>query len=410
MTAVADAVSGPTLRERKIVIGFNNFAHAVDHYVMLIFPTVVIGLEAVYGRPYGELLVLGTASFFAFGIFSLPAGWLADRWSRRYMMVAFYLGCGLSLLGAAASPNFVTLAISLFALGVFAAIYHPVGTAIVVQAAVNRGRTLAFNGVCGNVGVAAAAGATAVLTTWIGWRGAFYVPAVICLIVGVAYLIYVPDDRKQAAGRNVAPEVRLTMIAMAIVFGLFILTWTTAGLVFNVVTISLPKVIDERIGASIPLVAVGGIATAIFLCGAIAQITVGRVLERYPGHLIFAVTGFMQFAGVVASVYATGYTLLFTLAFAMCFIYAQVTVNDFVIARYTADAWRSRVYAVRYFITYVISGAAISMIALLHGRGGFELVLGVTALLACGLVIGTAGVATVVNGTERARPAAQPAE
>ena len=36
----------------------------------------------------------------------------------------------------------------------------------------------------------------------------------------------------------------------------------------------------------------------------------------------------------------------------MAFIYAQVTVNDFVIARYTADAWRARVYAVRYFITY----------------------------------------------------------
>ena len=47
-------------RSRKITIGFNNFAHAVDHYVMLIFPTVVIGLEVVYGRPYAELLVLGT--------------------------------------------------------------------------------------------------------------------------------------------------------------------------------------------------------------------------------------------------------------------------------------------------------------------------------------------------------------
>ena len=55
---------------RRLTIGFNNFAHAVDHYVMLIFPTVVIGLEVVYGRPYGELLALGTASFFAFGIFS----------------------------------------------------------------------------------------------------------------------------------------------------------------------------------------------------------------------------------------------------------------------------------------------------------------------------------------------------
>ena len=84
----------PIRPRRRISIGFINFAHAIDHYVMLIFPTVVIGLEAVYGRTYGELIALGTASFVAFGIFSLPAGWLADRWSRRNMMAVFYFGCG----------------------------------------------------------------------------------------------------------------------------------------------------------------------------------------------------------------------------------------------------------------------------------------------------------------------------
>src|ERR1700712_5703745 len=130
--ADAFAVTLSDDQRRRMSIGFMNFAHAVDHYVMLIFPTVVIGLEVVYGRPYGELLALGTASFFAFGIFSLPAGWLAPRWTRRYMMVVFYIGCGLSCAAAALSPNFVALAASLFALGVFAAIYHPVGTAIVV--------------------------------------------------------------------------------------------------------------------------------------------------------------------------------------------------------------------------------------------------------------------------------------
>ena len=36
--------------ETKLSIGFINWAHALDHYVMLIFPTVVIGLEIVYGR------------------------------------------------------------------------------------------------------------------------------------------------------------------------------------------------------------------------------------------------------------------------------------------------------------------------------------------------------------------------
>ena len=304
----------------------------------------------------------------------------------------------------------VALAIALFALGVFASIYHPVGTAIVVAAAVNRGRTLALNGVCGNVGVALAAGITASLTYWIGWRGAFLAPAVICIATGIAYFIMVPDDRAQKAGRSAAPDVRLSTVIMLTVFGLFILIGTTAGLVFNTVTIALPKVVDERIGSGISLVAVGSISTAIFLCGAVAQFTMGRILERYPAHLVFAFTGLMQFVGVVWVCYATGYSLLAALAFAMAFIYAQVTVNDFVIARYTADAWRARVYAVRYFITYLISGAAISMIAFLHSRGGFDLVLSVTAVIAMGFVFGTAAVALLVNGVERDAKAMQPAE
>src|SRR3954449_11042813 len=104
-------------REARLSIGFINWAHALDHYVMLIFPTVVIGLELIYARSYAELIALGTASFVAFGIFSLPAGWLADRWSRRNMMVLFYAGCGVSLLAAALAPNLIALACALFAVG-----------------------------------------------------------------------------------------------------------------------------------------------------------------------------------------------------------------------------------------------------------------------------------------------------
>ena len=45
--------------EIKRSIGFINWAHALDHYVMLIFPTVVIGLELIYGRGYAELIGAG---------------------------------------------------------------------------------------------------------------------------------------------------------------------------------------------------------------------------------------------------------------------------------------------------------------------------------------------------------------
>jgi MFS family permease len=118
--------------QRRRVLGFLNGAHALDHFVILIYPTVVIELETIYGLSYSELIALGTASFTAFGLFSLPAGWLADRSSRRNMMVVFYFGSGLSLVAAALAPSLTMLAVALFALGVFGAIYHPVGTALLL--------------------------------------------------------------------------------------------------------------------------------------------------------------------------------------------------------------------------------------------------------------------------------------
>src|SRR5262249_23683190 len=105
--------------ERRVSIAFLNWAHALDHFVMLIFPTVVIGLELVSAGPFSELIAPSTAWFVALGVCSLPPGWLADHGSRRNMMALFYFGCGASLVAAAFAPNLIVLALALFALGVF---------------------------------------------------------------------------------------------------------------------------------------------------------------------------------------------------------------------------------------------------------------------------------------------------
>src|SRR3954464_4322490 len=97
-------VQSETARRRSI--GFLNWAHFLDHYVILIFPTVVIGLEAVYGRSYGDMLILSPAAFTAFGLFALPAGWLADKWSRRNMIAVYFFGTGVCGAPGAASGSF----------------------------------------------------------------------------------------------------------------------------------------------------------------------------------------------------------------------------------------------------------------------------------------------------------------
>lgn len=322
------------------------------------------------------------------------------------MMGLFYLGCGASLAAAALAPNLVMLAVALFALGVFAAIYHPVGMAMLIEASQARGRTLAFNGVCGNLGVSLAAGISALLAAWLGWRAAFLAPAALALATGVAYLWLTPDDRHHAKSRKSIPAVTLPPHAMAMMFGLFIGIALTAGTVFHLLTIALPKIVDERLAADVPLVLVGGIATAVLICGAIAQLCVGRLSERFAPHTLFVAVTALGFLGNLWAAYADGITLMFALALAVAAIYGQVTVNDMMLARYTADAWRGRIYAVRYFLLFISAGCAIAMISLLHERGGFALVLGVDAAIAFAMFLLTATLAVLVNSFER-RHAAQ---
>ena len=397
--------------QKRLQIGFLNWAHAVDHFVLGIYPTIVIGLEVVYHRPYSELIALATAMFVAFGVFSLPAGWLADRWSRRNMMVLFFVGCGLALLGAAAAPSLPVMAAALFGLGVFAAIYHPVGMAMLIEISQARGRTLAFNGVCGNLGVSLAAGITGILATWLGWRAASIVPAVLCIATGIAYRALIADDTHTIAARKKTAEVPLSARAALTMFLLFVVISIMSGLVFNTALVALPKLVDEQLGDSGNLTLVGGLATAVFMCGALAQIAIGRLVERFSPPMLFAVVVTVQFFGILLASHASGALLLVALAIAMAAIYAQVTVGDIVVARFTADAWRGRIYAVRYFLNFTSSAVAVGLIALLHDRGGFALVLGVIAACAGVVVVSVYGFAALAAAVDqRQRTAAQPAE
>ncbi len=394
---------------RRRSIAFLNVAHGLDHFVLLIYPTIVIGLQIVYQRSYAELIALSTAAFVAFGVFSLPSGWLADRWSRRNMMAAFYFGCAVSLMGAGFAPNLPMLGLALFALGVFASIYHPVGMAMLIEVSHAKGRTLAFNGVCGNLGVSLAAAVSALLATWLGWRAAYLAPAIMAFAVGILYVRLIPDDGHHIKNRKSTPAVPLTPRLAAMMFGLFIVIALTSGTTFNVLTIALPKIVDEGLGAKVPLLLAGSIATMVLICGAVAQLIVGRLVERFSAHVMFAVITAFGFLGNLWAAHADGIALMVALAIAVAAIYGQITVNDIVLARYTADAWRGRVYAVRYFLLFISAAAAIGLISVLHEWGGFNLVLGVNAGVAFVMFVATAMLAMLVTNIETRRAESQAA-
>ena len=194
----------------------------------------------------------------------------------------------------------------MFALGMFASIYHPVGMAMLIEASRANGRTLAFNGVCGNLGVSLAAGISGALAYWVDWRAAFFAPALVLIVAGALYVWLTPDDGHHAKSRQAKPTVPLTPKVAAMLFGLFLLIAFSAGIVFNVLTIALPKIVDEGMVKDVPLILVGGVATGVLICGAIAQLIIGRLVERFAPHALFAVVTGIGFVGNLWATYATG--------------------------------------------------------------------------------------------------------
>ena len=132
---------------------FLNIGHTIDHLFMLMFPAVAALAAAEFGATYGEVLTLATGSFIAFGVFSLPMGWLADRFSREFMLSIFFFGIGAAMILTGFAQERWQIVAALTLVGMFAAIYHPVGLAMVSQGGGEVGRRLGVNGVWGNMGV-----------------------------------------------------------------------------------------------------------------------------------------------------------------------------------------------------------------------------------------------------------------
>ena len=376
-------------RERLSFL-FLNVGHFLDHLFMLIFATVAaLRLAEEWGMSYAALIPYATPGFVAFGICAIPAGWIADKWSREGMMIIFFLGIGASSIVTATAGSPFEIAAGLFAIGVFAAIYHPVGLAMVVHGRKKTGIPLAINGVFGNLGVAAAALLTGFLIDTGGWRNAFVLPGVVSIGLGVAYAAFVWSGRTRRASAGAAAKKAAagasTIERATFVRVLSIIVFTTAvgGLIFQSTTFALPKVFDERLtDIAGSATAVGGWAFLVFTVAAFAQLVVGYLVDHHSVRTVFAFV-----AGLQAVFFAIMYqldgvpALLVSIAF-MLVVFGQIPINDVLVGRITKSEWRSRVYSIRYIVTFSVMASTLPVIAGIHATWGFAVLFVVMAVAA----------------------------
>jgi MFS family permease len=361
-----------------------NIGHAIDHMFLLIFATAVTSIAADFGvGRWEDLMPYSVAAFFFFGIGSLPSGRLGDHWGRRKMMTVFFFGMGAAALLVSVTQSPLQMALALALLGCFASIYHPVGIPMLVQGAVRPGLTIGINGLVGNLGVAVAAVTTGFLVQYFGWRMAFAVPGVLCLVFGCAFALLATREQAAPAQKKAAASAVPAGVSMARLLLVMTVAATSGSLLFNFSTNSNYELLAERLRDILQDPArIGALLALTYTFGSLAQVIVGHLIDRMPLKKLYMGIVCSQALVLALATMADGWVFYALQFLFMAAIFGAIPFTDAMIVRFVDDSMRSRVSGMRLAISLGASSVAVWMIGPVVKQAGFATLLGVMTVTA----------------------------
>jgi predicted MFS family arabinose efflux permease len=327
----------------------------------------------------------------------MVAGWMADRYGSRRMLIVYLLGCVVAAIVAASSRSMTPLFGSMLLMGCFASIYHPAGLSLIsrVTTPETRGRALGWHGIFGSIGITAAPMGAAVLfgTGWLGWRGYYMVLCVPAVAIALLVLVSI---RRVGSTREPNPQVKAVTEEdgpfRRFPYMLLVASGALSGFVYGAFLHFLQRYLD---GAGIRPDSISAESFRNLLAGVTLSFAVGGQwlagrLAR-PGRLEWLQVAILasSMPCLVLMGFATGWLcLVATCSFAFIHFMTQPVYNS-LIAQLVPARRRSTGYGFSNMICFGIGGLG----ALVVGQStdnlliycGLAVVVGLSALLAAAL-------------------------
>ena len=346
-----------------------NIGHFLDHFMMLIFAKAAFDAGRHFGLSYDEIIIYGTLGLFLFGAAAPLAGWLADKYSRSLIIIIYPFGVSLGAFLCFLSSSPIMLGISIGVIGFFAAIFHPVGIAMLIRDSNNVGIRLGVNGVWGNMGVAAAPVLTGFIILNSNWQLSFLVPSLICLIFGIAQLrgfkeIDIKEEKtKQKTSNGLVEGWKIVLLSLT-------MTTLAGGFIFGSLTFLIPRIFEVNLsGISVDIAITGLLAGIVYAIASLSQVGVGYLIDRYSPKIILGFVGIGQFLLIYLSSLYIDYALFFVMLMAMFFVFGQVPITDAILVRYVDDQWRARILSVKFLINLCAGASVLPLVSLFLGYG-----------------------------------------
>ena len=273
-------------------------SHGIMHAYLVLLPAMIPILQGDLGD-IGTVGMLASLVSLFYGWFSLPVGFIADKYSKRLLIAASMVLCGGASIIVGLSPNVPVAAVGMIILGIGASLYHPCGYAhMALVSDEMRGRYMGYQGLGGDMGMAISFLTSSILGASFGWRMTFIIWGVAGLATAAVDLLVIQDIacevdptqlRKgpvETLRRMFATAERRTLLLTFVIVVISGMLWTGVS---NFIMVYITDV------KMVALVIAGGLSTLKYTVGAFAMI-IGGTLSDKLGRKKLLLFGYSLFA------------------------------------------------------------------------------------------------------------------
>lgn len=366
-------LSRSTLRLVLLVSLAHALVHIFEHSFACVEQLVVQDgafhiADAVQKQTSGQL---GSMLRLPFGLCALLAGWLADRYGSKRLLLVYLVGGSAAALMACWSPTLAAMYASMFVLGMFASIYHPAGVSLIAHHTTpeNRSLALGYHGIVGSMGIACGPLlAGAVLATGATWRQYYLVltvPGIVLALLLRSMLSHEDGNVQHEENTDSEPhpedgahwDAYFTLMCVA----------SLSGIVYAGILNFLPRYLDQTgLDFGVPDESLRNYLTAAVLAlGAIGQYTAGRLARPSTLEALMAVSFYATAPFVFWMGFAQGPARLWAAAcFAPLFFMHQPLFNS-LIAKYVPRRRRSLCFGLSFTVGFGVGsiGPTVSGLA-----------------------------------------------
>jgi MFS family permease len=363
-------------REEKRIMVLTTAAHGLVHLYEGVLPPLIPLLMKEFGTDYFHMGIVVTVFSYAFGLGSLPAGFLADRVGPRRLITLYLFGSGIFAALVLPVGSLWAYAVLMGFIGLFCSTYHPASNTLISLTIREKGSAFGIHGIAGSLGVAV----VPVLSAWIGSAMGWRAPHVVFGLLGIAVAFYsltIPrPSRPQAPSKT---EENLSGSGAGISYNkliVFFLAATCLGLAYKGLMTFIPVYMGEKVHLgflNLDTVALGGtVATVALLSGAAGQYIAGRLVDRYRPEGLYLGTVAVGTVFVFLMAVASDLLLVASgIVFAL-FYFATQPIQNYILSGYLPEHRRGLGYGIHFFLTFGVGSTAAAVSGYLADNFGLE--------------------------------------